>query len=329
MTGKILVTTRSFRQLDGAHQQILRDAGYEIVNSPFSSRANAEQLAPLMVDVDAAILGLDECNAEVISQSKKLRVISRYGIGLDSVDLKAATDAGVVVTNTPGANTLAVAEHTMALMLCLARHISFFDRQARKDQWSPLSGVELAGSTLGLVGLGRIGKEVARRAKSFNMRIIFYDPFPPAQEFTNEVNTTSCTLAELIAESDFISLHLPLTEETHHLINREMLSQMKPSAYLINTARGGLIDEDALFDSLKTEALAGAACDVFAEEPPSGNQLLQLDNFIATPHSGSATRQTTLRMGMMASQNALAVLRGERPEYVANPDVYDNGLVQE
>ncbi|NDJ60220.1 MAG: phosphoglycerate dehydrogenase [Chloroflexi bacterium] len=323
MTGKILVTTRSFRKLDGPHQQILRDAGYEIVNSPYARRATADELAELVGDVEAVIMGLDECTAPVIAHAEKLKVISRYGIGIDNVDLSAATAAGIVVTNTPGANALAVAEHTFALMLAIARSVPLQDRHVHADDFAPISGVELYESTLGLIGMGRIGREVALRAAAFGMRILYYDPFPPPDDLLTQTGAESREVRDLLAESDFVSLHAPLTDESHHLINAATMAVMKPTAYLINTARGGLVDEAALYTALRDGQIAGAAFDVFAEEPPTGNPLLTLDNFIATPHSGSATRQTTLRMGLMAAQNALMVLRGERPPHVVNPQVYE------
>ena len=325
MAEKILITTRSFRKLEGPHQQMLRDAGYEIINSPYDHPASAAELADLVRDVVAVIMGVDDCTAEVIDAAESLRVISRYGVGLDNVDLDAATAAGVVVTNTPGANTVAVAELTLALLLALARHVPQQHDRVRAGSWSPVGGVELAGETLGLIGLGRIGREVARRAAAFDMRILYHDPVPPTAEITDGLGAEARPVDTLLAESDFVSLHLPLTPETRNLIDREALARMKPGAFLVNTARGGLVDETALYEALTGGRLAGAAFDVLAQEPPADSPLLKLENVIVTPHTGSATRQTTLRMGRMASANALAVMRGERPEHVVNPDVYGEG----
>jgi D-3-phosphoglycerate dehydrogenase / 2-oxoglutarate reductase len=322
---KILITTRSFRKIDGPHQQILTGAGYEIVNSPHDRPLKAPELAELLADsaIVGAILGVDEVTAEAINAaSDNLQVLSRYGIGVDRVDLKAATERGIVVTFTPGANSIAVAELTLALMLALARRIPQHNRLARQNDWTPLQGVELLGAALGLVGIGRIGIEVAQRAAAFGMRIIYSDPTPPHPELVTSLALASRPLDALLSESDFISLHLPLLPETRNLIDRAALQRLKPGAYLVNTARGGLVDEAALYDALANGHLAGAACDVFAAEPPEDSPLLTLDNFIATSHIGSSTRQTTLRMGLMAAENALTVLRGQRPEYVANPGVY-------
>ncbi len=319
---KVLITTRSFRKTPGAHQDSLREAGCEIVNSPYDRPLEAAELAELLPGIDAAILGVDDASAEAIAGADRLKVISRYGVGVDKVDLAAATAKGIVVTNTPGGNTNAVAELTLAFMLALARNIPCQDRQIRAEDWSLLKGVELADRTLGLLGIGRIGQRVAELAHVFGMKILFYDPFPPSEEFVRRVGVESCTMDRIFAESDFVSLHLPLLPETRNLVNAERIASMKPGAFLINTARGGLVDEAALYEALESGKLGGAAFDAFEAEPSVGNPLIALDNFISTPHVGSSTAQTTLRMGLMASQNALAVLRGERPQFVVNPEVY-------
>lgn len=322
MGNRILVTARSFRKTEGLHKQILRDAGYEIIETTNEQPLSAAELAKLVADVDGVILGLDAMTAAVIDQAKQLRVISRYGVGVDTVDVAAATRRGIVVTTTPGANSIAVAELTMALMLALARSIPYHDRLVRQGKWTRVQGLELYGSTLGIVGLGRIGREVARRAAGLGLRILFYDPIPPTPDSLVDLKVEPCPLEALLSTSDVVSLHLPLDDSSRHMIDRQALERMKPGALLINTARGGLVDEQALYEALVQGKLAGAACDVFAKEPPGDSPLLTLDNFIATPHIGSTTLQTTLRMGLMAAQNTLAVLRGERPAGVVNPEVY-------
>ncbi len=322
MKGKILVTSRSFRKTRGPHWQILEANGYQIVESPYDHAVEADVLAPLVQDTVGVILGLDKMTADVINQARQLKVISRYGVGLDNVDLEAATARGIIVTNTPGANSISVAELALALILALARHILYHDQMVKQGGWTPVTGVELEGQTLGLIGLGRIGREVARRAAAFNMRLLYYDPVPPPPELLSKVAAAYRLLETLLSESDIISLHLPLTDDTRNLIDQQALARIKPSAFLINTSRGGLVDEEALYRALVEGKLAGAACDVFSHEPPAGNPLLTLDNFIATPHVGSTTRQAALRMGLMAAENALAVLRGERPANVVNPEVY-------
>ena len=319
MSGRILVTARSFRKTEGPHKQILRDAGYELVECPNEQPLPAAELAEWIADVDGAILGLDAVTAAVLDRANRLRVISRYGVGMDAVDVAAATRRGVVVTIIPGANSVAVAELALALLLALARSIPYHDRGARQGRWTRVQGMELYGATLGIVGLGRIGREVAQRAVCLGMRVLFHDPLVTGA--LPGLAAKPCALEELLATSDAVSLHLPLTDATRHLIDAGALGRMKPTAYLINTARGGLVDEQALYQALAQKQIAGAACDVFATEPPDASGLVALDNFIAMPHIGSATHQTTLRMGLMAAQNALAVLRGERPVGVVNPEV--------
>jgi D-3-phosphoglycerate dehydrogenase len=322
LNGKILITARSFRKTEGPHKQILRDAGFELVESPNEQPLAATELAGWLSDVDGAILGLDAVTEDALAAAVRLRVISRYGVGVDAVDVAAATRHGVVVTITPGANSVAVAELAIALLLALSRSIPYHDRVAKQGKWSRVQGMELSGATMGLVGLGRIGREVAQRAAALGMRVLAYDPLLPTEGFAG-LPVEPCSLADLLAASDAVSLHLPLTADTRNLIDAQALARMKPTAYLINTARGGLVDEAALNDALVAKKLAGAACDVFAQEPPDAGGLVSLDNFIAAPHIGSATAQTTLRMGLMAAENALAVFRGERPAGVVNPEVYD------
>lgn len=323
MRGKILITARAFRNVEGPHQDILREAGYEVVSSTYDRPLEPDELAELVGDVEAIILGLDRLTREVLEKAPRLKVISRFGVGLDNVDLRAATERGVVVTVTPGANSVAVAELTMAFILALSRQLLMHDRWVKLGSWKRVTGVELKGGTLGLVGLGRIGREVALRARAFGMRIVYTDPVPPPESLVLDLQATALSLEDLLATSDVVSLHLPLTEATRHMIGARQFDLMQPTAFLVNTARGGLVDENALYEALRAGRLAGAAFDVFEEEPAGGSPLLGLDNFLAAAHIGSATLQTARRMGWMAAQNALAVLEGQRPDDVANPEVYD------
>lgn len=330
MSRKSLITARSFRKSEGAHKQILRDAGYELVESANEQPLAAAELAKWLAGAEGAILGLDEMTADAFDQAPDLRVVSRYGVGVDKVDLAAATRHGVVVTITPGANSVAVAELTLALLLALARNVPFHDRAAKAGKWTRATGFELDGSTLGIAGLGRIGREVARRGECLGMRVLYYDPYLPAGADLGGRRLVAAErreLAELLAESDAVSLHMPETAETRGLIGAEALARMKPSAVLINTARAGLVDDAALYEALTHRRLAGAASDVLAESGDVAQALVALDNFIATPHAGAATQQTTLKMGLQAAQNALAVLSGQMPEggraAIANPQVYE------
>lgn len=322
MGGKILISARSFWATEGPHQQLLRDAGYELVGGDRDRPLPEEELISLVQDVVAVILGVDAFSGEVMRRAPQLRVISRCGIGIDNVDLAAATALGVVVTNTPDANSTSVAELTMGLMLALARAIPAHDRNVRAGGWDRLPGLELHGHTLGLLGFGRIGREVAHRARVFGMQIAYHDTVEPPVDLVRSLDARAMDREALLAASDIVSLHLPLTPATRHIIDGRALRRMQPTAFLINTGRGGLVDEAALARALREGWIAGAAADVFEREPPGPSPLFELTNFIASPHAGGVTRQSSVRMGLEAAENALAVLRGERPENVVNPKVY-------
>ena len=279
-------------------------------------------MVELIRDVDGAILGLDEVTAKVINAGERLKVLSRYGVGVDRVDLEAATAAGVVVTNTPGTNHIAVAELTLGLMLSLARRIPQHDKSIKEGSWERVRGTELAGKTLGIVGLGWISREVIRRASAFGMKILVQTRYPD-EELADEYGVEYPSLEDLLKGSDFVSLHCALTPERVDLIGEKELRVMKPTSHLVNTARGELVNEGALLRALQEGWIAGAAMDAFKEEPATGSPLVRLGNFIATPHIGATTLESVIRMGTLAVENALQVLRGERPPYVVNPEVYE------
>jgi len=319
---KILVTARSFRKTLGRHKELLGESGYQVVESPLDRPLKEAEMVELIRDVDGAILGLDEVTAKVIKAGERLKVLSRYGVGVDKVDLRAATAAGVVVTNTPGTNHIAVAELTLGLMLSLARRIPQHNRSVKEGSWERVRGTELAGKTLGIVGLGWISREVIRRASAFDMKIVVQTGYPD-EELADEYGLEYLSFEPLLKEADFISLHCALTPERRNLIGERELRAMKPTSYLINTARGELVDEEALLVALQKGWIAGAAMDAFREEPATASPLVRLENFIATPHIGATTLESVIRMGTLAVENALRVLRGERPPYVVNPEVYE------
>ena len=255
----------------------------------------------------------DRVDAQVM-EAGPLRVVSNLAVGVDNVDLVAARGRGVIVTNTPGVLTDATADLTLALLLALARRVVEGDRyvrQGRFDAWSPtlMVGGDLAGRSLGIIGAGRIGSAVARRARGFGMEILI-----AGRRDRPEVGRR-LPLPELMARADFVSLHCPLTRDTHHLVDERMLKLMKPTAYLVNTARGPVIDEAALVRALSDGVIAGAALDVFEDEPVVHPGLLELPNVVLAPHVGSATRQTRDTMAVMAVQNLLAVLQGQEPAH--------------
>src|SRR5215467_14589996 len=282
--------------------QLLRDeAGWTVVTH--DQLANG--LASALPDADALIVrSAVNVNAQVLRSAGKLRVIGRAGVGVDNIDLEAATKAGIAVMNTPGANAVAVAEHTIALMLALARHLCRADSTTRAGKWEKkqLQGTELRGKTLGIVGLGRIGMEVARRAKAFDMSVLAHDPFVSAS-LVREQGIQMAELDQIFAAADYLTLHVGLTPQTSGMINEKSLARMKKGVRIINCARGELLDEAAVAAALSSKQVGGLALDVFREEPPKNSPLLALENVIATPHIAGSTNEAQDAVGVqIASQ---------------------------
>ena len=271
----------------------------------------------------------DKVDSEVMDAAgPNLKVISNYAVGFDNIDVEAATERGIVVTNTPGVLTETTADLAWALLMAVARRIVEADKFTRAGKfkgWSPtlLLGTDVYGKTLGIIGFGRIGRAVARRAKGFDMRVLYYDVERAPEEVERELNAQYVDLETLLKESDYISIHTPLTPETRHMIGERELRMMKPTAYLINTARGPIVDEAALVRALKEGWIKGAALDVFENEPELTPGLAELDNVVLAPHIGSASTETRSKMADMAVDNLLSVLRGERPENIVNPEVWE------
>lgn len=269
--------------------QILKDAGFEVVYKPGLS---VEELKKEIADVDGLIIRSGtKVTKEILESAKRLKVIGRAGTGLDNVDIATANEKGIVVMNVPGGNTLSAAEHTLALLFSLARKIPQANASVKEGKWErkKFMGVELNGKILGVIGLGRIGSIVAERALCMKMKVIAYDPFV-TPDFASKKGIELVSLEELLSRADFITIHTPLTKETYHLLNRDTLSKVKKGSYIINCARGGIIDESALYEALVSGHIAGAALDVFEKEPPDpDNPLLKLDNVIVTPHLGAST----------------------------------------
>ncbi|WP_322507069.1 D-glycerate dehydrogenase [Anaerolinea sp.] len=270
----------------------------------------------------------DRIDKELIENSARLRVISQYAVGIDNIDIESATKRKIPVGHTPGVLTDATADFTWALLMSAARRVveaDTFTREGKWKTWGPtiLLGVDVARSILGIIGFGRIGQAVARRAKGFDMRILYYDNKRlPEMEETLGVEYVS--LETLIKEADFISLHVPLTPNTYHLIGEKEFSMMKKEAILINTARGSVVDQEALYHALKDRKIRGAAIDVTDPEPiPSNSPLLELPNLIITPHVASASVQSRTKMAVMAAENLIAGLQGKRLPFCANPQVYE------
>lgn len=290
-------------------------------------KLSKKELKQAIADVDGFICLLtDKVDAGVIKAGKKLKVISNYAVGVDNIDVKSATKRKIAVTNTPGVLTQAVAEHTFALLMAIARRIpesDWFTRKGKYKGWKPnlLLGVELKGKTLGVIGMGRIGSVVAKIARQgYEMKVVYYTEHRDEQT-ENEIGAKYSTFEEVLTNSDFVSIHVPLTEKTRHLIGEPQFAMMKKTAYLINTSRGPVVDENALVKALQNKTIAGAALDVFEFEPKLAPGLNKLDNVVLTPHIASATMEARSAMAEMAVENLLAVLEGRKPLSIVNPEV--------
>lgn len=270
----------------------------------------------------------DKMDAEVMDNAPKLRVISNYAVGYDNIDVPEATKRGIMVTNTPGVLTETTADLAFALILATARRIVEADKYTRMGIWKTwgpmlLLGRDVHGATLGIIGFGRIGQAVARRAKGFNMRILYYD-IKRNEEAERELGAEYRDLHSLLREADIVTIHTPLTKETYHMIGEKELSLMKPTAILVNTARGAVVDQKALYKVLKEKRIFGAGLDVYEKEPiDKDDPLIELDNVVLLPHIGSASVETREKMAIMAAENLLAGLRGERPKHLVNPEVLE------
>jgi D-3-phosphoglycerate dehydrogenase len=278
------------------------------------------ELVAAIGDYDALIVrSATRVTVPVLEAGRRLRVVGRAGVGVDNIDVETATRLGVLVVNAPRGNIVAAAEHTIGLMLALARNIPQADASVRRGEWerSKFTGVEIRGKTLGIVGLGNIGSEVAKRAQGLEMEVIAHDPAVPAER-AERFNVRLVGLEELFRRADFISVHAPLVEGTRNLIDARILALAKPTARLVNAARGGIVDEVALCDALSGGRLAGAASDVFVREPPSASPLLELPNFVATPHIAASTVEAQSSVAFDVAEEVLAVLRGEVPRYAVN-----------
>jgi D-3-phosphoglycerate dehydrogenase len=307
---KVIITARSFGQVNDEPFQILRDNDCEPCKIPTEKPLKADELIPLVKDADALIAGNDEVNKKVIEAAPMLKVISRYGVGYDNVDLEAAAKKGIVVTNTPNTNDNSVADLAFAHILSLARNIPNVNNMVKGGGWKRTMGTEIWGKTLGVIGLGRIGKGLVKRAKGFNMNILCYELYPD-EAFGKEYDVKYCSLEEVLKNSDAISIHVPLLPSTRNLIGEKELSIMKPSAFIVNTARGGIINEQALYEAVSKKVIAGAALDATEQEPPVGSSLLKLDNVIMTSHVGGYTSDAVSNMGKSAARNAVLILTNQ------------------
>ena len=312
---RVLVTPTSYGKNDPSLRVRLEEAVGHVIYNSEGRPLKSPELIEIIPNIDGYIAGLDEIDAGVIEAAETLQVIARYGIGVDAIDLDAARENEVVITNTPGANASSVAELTVGLILSLARQITIGNSLMQSGIWPRLHGVSLVDKVIGILGLGAVGKQLVLRLSSFECTIRAYDPMPDSK-FARQHQVEFCDLHNVISQSDFLSLHLPLVPETREMVDATFLAKMKKGSFLINTARGELIDELALAKALEHGHLSGAALDVFTHEPPDKeNRLLALPQVITTPHMASHTDIATDTMGHYALRDCLAVLQGKEPKH--------------
>lgn len=321
--GRVLITSVFLFPGDEV-DQLLRGAGFETVYRPWDGKLAEEDLIAMLHGIDGAIVAGDKFTPLVLKSAGKLKVISRTGVGYDGIDVPAATARGIAVCSTPDVNKYSVADWTIAMIIQCARKIVENQMEVRAGRWTRIEGRELRDSTLGIVGFGSIGQEVALRARAFGMRILASDPRRD-DALAAGIGVTYVSLAELLRKSDYVSLHTLLNKETRHLMNAERLALMRPTAYLINTSRGGVVDQEALYEVLKERRIAGAALDVFEKEPlEKDSPLRTLDNLYISAHTSGVTSDARNRSGRTAAENLIRVLNGERPIHIVNPEVLPN-----
>ena len=320
MAGHRCLITSYFVKPGDEADALLLAAGVETAFQPRQGVRSEDEVIRMMQGFDAVIASIDPFTARVLEALPQLRIISRTGVGYDAIDVPAATQRGVAVCTGPGVNRHAVAEYAIALMLQCARHVSEHLASVQARRWDRFEGFDLAGKTVGIIGLGTIGKEVAQRLRAFEVRMLAYDIVQDVQ-FAEAYGVAYVGLDELLRESDIVTLHAFLDERSKQLLNAETISRMKPSAFLINTARGGLIDEDALYEALRDQRIAGAALDAFGEEPLGDTPLRGLSNCWLSPHAAGSTRDARARSKLVAAENIVRFFRGERPIHIVNPEV--------
>ena len=320
---KVLVTQPSVTGPDDPRLEALHAAGWEINHVPSGAWATAEELLELVQGHDAVIASSEPYTRAVLTGADTLKHVARWGVGFDQVDVPAATELGVLVTTTVGANDWGVADHAFALIFSLARRTVENDRVVRAGGWARPPGRDIWRKTLGIVGLGRIGRGVAQRASGFEMKVLAYEPYPDTA-FCQKWGVELVSLEDLLRRSDYVTLHAPGGGDNVHLMNAERIGQMKSTAYLVNTARGSLIDEAALHAALVGGRLAGAGLDVREKEPPTDTLFNDLPNVVLTAHVAGVTVETSAAMTAMAAESIVEGSRGERPGGLLNPEVWDH-----
>ncbi len=310
-------------------REVLAEIGAEIIEAPDGSE---DTLASLAVDADAIMTCFAQVTSKVVEAAKKCQVISRYGVGVDNIAVDTATAEGIVVTYLPDYCVDEVSDHVIALMMAWNRQIQFYDGIAKEGRWegvrSPVPLVRLRGQTMGIIGFGRIGRAVASKAHALGLNVLAHDPYLP-QNTALPAGVEAVDMPELLSQSDFITLHTPLNEDTRGLVGAQAFARMKPNAFVINCARGPIIDEAALYDALRDGRIAGAGLDVMEQgHPPADHPLFALSNVLVTPHVAFLSQQSVLELEVRTAQATVDVLSGKMPEFLVNPDVLPHARVK-
>ena len=314
MSFKVVVGSRS-RSRSKQAMEILEKNGYILELNPFDRTMTEDELIDRIKGASALVAGSDKVTKRVLEAgSPTLKIVAKQGVGYNTIDIEAAKELGIAVTITPGANSKSVADLTMGLILNAARNISGMDRAIRNNEWYRYTGCELNNKIIGIVGMGHIGGEVAKRAYAFGMKILAYDIYP-RQDFIEKYNVTYVSLEKLFKQSDVITLHAPAIKATENMINRDSLNLMKSTAILVNAARGELINEEDLYEALKNKKIGFAALDVYKNEPLKNSKLTDLENIVFTAHAGAYTKSAIIGAGVIASEEIVRVLSGEEPKF--------------
>ena len=314
MSLKVVVGSRS-RSRSKEAMEILEKNGYILELNPFDRTMTEDELIERIKGASALVAGSDKVTKRVLEAgSPTLKIVAKQGVGYNTIDIEAAKELGIAVTITPGANSKSVADLTMGLILNAARNISGMDRAIRNNEWYRYKGCELNNKIIGIVGMGHIGGEVAKRAYAFGMKILAYDIYP-RQDFIEKYNVTYVSLEKLFKQSDVITLHAPAIKATENMINRDSLNLMKSTAILVNAARGELINEEDLYEALKNKKIGFAALDVYKNEPLKNSKLTDLENIVFTAHAGAYTKSAIIGAGVIASEEIVRVLSGEEPKF--------------
>ncbi|MBE6012826.1 MAG: hydroxyacid dehydrogenase [Lachnospiraceae bacterium] len=305
---KVLITPRSFAQYSKEPLELLEKNGIEIIKNPTGAILKEAEMLDFVKDVEGIIVGVDPLDKSILENAPKLKAIAKYGVGTDNIDLDYCEEKGIKVSITLNANSSAVSDYAFSLMLAAARRLVEIDKGCRKGDWSKKTSIDVYGKKLGILGLGHIGRGLCERAKGFQMEVYAYDIYKDEEYIkSNHIKFTS--VEEIFKECDFISVHLPLTDDTRHMIDEKMLEKAKKNLVIVNTARGGIIDEDALYQALKNGTIYGAGIDVFEEEPPENSKLLTLENVVAGAHSAASTIGAVDKMSTMAAENIVESLK--------------------